>query len=158
MPKKRDFLLPLHRIQCAPRTSFSMCVRNGGFLGFGTLSTCQISTIVNWHLNPARLPVPPRARGHPKGGRPITGVAGWATRSGTQPTVLRCVRKFGEPLMQQLPDEPPTTPVPATPEPSKPGQPTEPPPGIPTHEPDIDVPSPPMPGRNPSPGPISPVG
>ena len=60
--------------------------------------------------------------------------------------------------MQQLPDEPPTTPVPATPEPSQPGKPIEPPPGIPAHEPDIDVPSPPVPGTNPSPGPISPVG
>ena len=76
-----------------------------------------------------------------------------------QLSVLRGVRKDGEPFMQQPePQEPPTTPAPPTPEPSKPGQPTEPPPGIPTHAPDIDVPSPPSPGNNPSPGPISPVG
>src|SRR3954451_22898087 len=75
-----------------------------------------------------------------------------------QPTVPRRVRKRGEPFMQQLPDEPPTTPTPATPEPPQPGQPTEPPPGVPTHAPDIDVPSPPSPGTDPTPGPISPVG
>jgi hypothetical protein len=64
----------------------------------------------------------------------------------------------GERLMQQPePNEPPTTPSPPLPEPSQPGQPTEPPPGIPTHAPDIDVPSPPSPGTTPT-GPISPVG
>jgi hypothetical protein len=72
---------------------------------------------------------------------------------------LRAFGSVGEPVMQQPePQEPPTRPAPPTPEPSQPGQPTEPPPGIPTHSPDIDVPSPPPPGTNPAPGPISPVG
>jgi hypothetical protein len=76
-----------------------------------------------------------------------------------QLSVPEGVRKDGEPFMQQPePQEPPTRPAPPTPEPSQPGRPTEPPPGIPTHSPDIDVPSPPSPGTNPTPGPISPVG
>jgi len=75
-----------------------------------------------------------------------------------QLTVLRRVRSRGDTFMQQLPDEPLTTPVPSTPEPAQPGQPTEPPPETPTHAPDIDVPSPPSPATDPSPGPISPVG
>jgi hypothetical protein len=57
-------------------------------------------------------------------------------------------------MQQPEPNEPPTKPSPPMPEPSQPGQPTEPPPGIPTHAPDIDVPSP---GTTPT-GPISPVG
>src|SRR3982751_3682545 len=75
-----------------------------------------------------------------------------------EPSVLKCVRERGEPLMQQLPDEPPTTPRPSNPEPPQPGQPTEPPPETPTHAPDIDVPSPTSPGTAPPPGPISPIG
>jgi hypothetical protein len=61
--------------------------------------------------------------------------------------------------MQQLPpipEEP--SPSPATPEPSRPGQPTHAPAEEPGGTPNIDVPSPPSPGTNPSPTPISPVG
>jgi hypothetical protein len=55
--------------------------------------------------------------------------------------------------MQQLPPFPDNPP-----EPSRPGQPIETPPEEPVHRPDVDVPSPPQPGTDPSPTPISPVG
>ena len=68
------------------------------------------------------------------------------------------VRRRRIPAMQQLPEEPTTNPAPDTPEPSQPGQPTEPPAEEPGQKPNIDVPSPSSPGTAPSPGPISPVG
>src|SRR5690348_8434084 len=58
--------------------------------------------------------------------------------------------------MQQHPPPPEHPEQP--PEPSQPGQPSEPPPETPVHTPDIDVPVPPSPRTDPTPGPISPVG
>ena len=84
---------------------------------------------------------------------------GWlGNPNARQLTVPKDVQARGEHSMQQLPNEPATTPAPATPDPPQPGQPVQPPPETPTHAPDIDVPSPVSPGTNPNPGPISPVG
>src|SRR5205085_11785218 len=87
-----------------------------------------------------------------EGRAPITGMQRGATR---QPLARGRVPLPKETLMQQLPPFPdnPATP-PETPEPSQPGQPTEPPPETPPQGPDIDVPRPPSPGTDPSPGPI----
>ena len=74
-----------------------------------------------WNLNPARLPVPPRARGRPKGARPITG-GGRLGNPIARSTAFSVPKESHR--MQQLPAEPPTTPTPPTPEPSQPGQPT----------------------------------
>ena len=57
-------------------------------------------------------------------------------------------------MQQHPPETPPQRPA----QPSQPGKPIEPPPETPPQRPDIDVPAPPSPGTDPTPGPISPVG
>ena len=57
--------------------------------------------------------------------------------------------------MQQLPPFPDDAPGF---EPSQPGQPSEVPPETPPAEAPVDVPSPPSPGNDPNPTPISPIG
>src|SRR5690348_1959183 len=100
-----------------------------------------------WNLNPARLPVPPRAR--LKKAPPIARMAVRATRR----TGVRSFKRENR-MQQHPPETPPRTPA----QPSQPGQPVEPPPETPPQGPDVDVPTPPSPGTDPSPGPISPVG
>ena len=92
----------------------------------------------HWNLNPARLPIPPRARGRLKGARPITGMRRWATRGGARRSGLKR-RPSRCSSIPPVPETPPQTPA----EPSQPGQPIQPPPETPPQGPDIDVPTPP---------------
>ena len=59
--------------------------------------------------------------------------------------------------MQQLPPFPDNDPAPGTPQPAQPAQPSHAPAEEPGHDPNIDVPSPGAPDRQPPTTPISPV-
>src|SRR5262249_55056292 len=98
-----------------------------------------------WNLNPARLPVPPRARGPRRGAYSKDRAAG-------NPREKRSLGAQGVLRMQhpQPPMPPPTRP-PETPTPGQPGTPSPPPPETPPVGPDIDVPTP-----QPGPGPVPP--
>src|SRR4029079_2029939 len=114
-----------------------------------------------WNLNPARLPIPPRARGPRK-----PAAYSKDRRLGKPPNqqLIRSPRRSESkerPAMPQLPpfpDEPGQPSEPVEPQPSQPGRPSEAPAEEPGHTPNIDVPSPPAPGTEPRTTQISPVG